>query len=190
MAGKLFPTRVKIDGKWYNAREGFGSTTGMLELSDSGKIALVTEFTAKEPFMHISNLYHVFDTDGNKVGEFDINNKTCSGRVSDFDAPGSSSASSYSDSTSGQKEMPSGCFGWVFFIIGGWFFFIFKSNWGGKIGLIFGVILTIIFIAVGGGADGLNTILLCLFMILILGTVGAGIGALIKGISKLANKSK
>jgi hypothetical protein len=82
---KLTLKRVKVDGKWYNAREGWGSTTGMLELSDSGKITQTTEFIVKEPYIHMNNFYYVHDTAGNKVGEIDINNRGCSGRVSDYE---------------------------------------------------------------------------------------------------------
>ena len=69
MANKIIPTRVRIDGKWYNTREGWA---GKLELEDSGKVYPTVEFTANEPYAHISNFYFVFDSNGNKVGEIDI----------------------------------------------------------------------------------------------------------------------
>jgi hypothetical protein len=82
MANKaLIPTRVKIDGKWYDAREGWA---GKLELTDSGKIYPTIEFTAKEPYIHMNDFWFVYDTNRKKVGEIDVPNKKCSGRVSDF----------------------------------------------------------------------------------------------------------
>ena len=98
MTKELIPTKIKIDGKWYNARQGFGSTVGMLNLSDSGKIAQITEFTAKEPYIHISNFYFVYDINGSKVGEIDIRNRRCSGRVNDFEIPGRSGSVNSSNS--------------------------------------------------------------------------------------------
>ena len=89
-----------------------------------------------------------------------------------------------------KREKPSGCLGWFTFIIVGWFMFILKSNWGGKIGLILGVILTIFFIVTGGGADGLNTIFLGIFIILFIGTIGAAIGEIIKFIKRQVDKNK
>jgi hypothetical protein len=189
MSNKLIPTRVKIDGKWYNAREGWGSTTGMLELCDSGKISQITEFTAKEPYGHMNDFYFVFDTDGNKVGEIDINNKSCSGRVGDFEIPGNYSAENSGASSGNSRHFPrrdesAGCLAWIF----GIFFFLLFSNWGGRIGVILGVIFIIITLVTDSAADGLNGIFLGLFATFLFGIVGAAIGGIIGFIRKQINK--
>ena len=48
---------------------------GKLELYEYMK---APAYTATEPFMHITNLYHVFNASGSKVGEF----HTVNGRIS------------------------------------------------------------------------------------------------------------
>jgi len=69
------PSRVEIKGKWFDVKEGWAGT---LELSEYMKSP---EYTAKEAFAHVDNLFHVFDTNGNKVGEFHTDNNTYSGIV-------------------------------------------------------------------------------------------------------------
>jgi len=71
--------RVKINGDWYDANGWMGAT-------DLTKYGSPTKYTTKEPFAHITGLYHVFDANNNKVGEFHIGNRTYSGRVTDFEA--------------------------------------------------------------------------------------------------------
>ena len=72
------PKRVKIDGQWYDASEWMGS----LELRSFGS---PTKYKASEPYVHISNLYFVYDSNGSKIGEFSIDNRSYSGRVTDFE---------------------------------------------------------------------------------------------------------
>ena len=72
---RAIPRRVRIDNRWYDVREGWA---GKLELHEYMK---APEYTANEPFVHINNFYHVFDSNGGKVGEIDINNRCCSGVV-------------------------------------------------------------------------------------------------------------
>jgi hypothetical protein len=43
-------------------------------------------YTAKVPFAHITNLFHVYNTNGSQVGEFNTDNRSCSGCVSSFEA--------------------------------------------------------------------------------------------------------
>ena len=187
MANKIIPTKVKINGKWYNTREGFGSTVGMLELSDSGKISQITEFTAKEPYAHINDFYFVFDTDGNKVGEIDINNNKCSGCVSDFEISGSYNAEDSRISSSRhfpRSEKKYGCLSIIFAI----FVFVIFRNWGGKIGTILGGIFTIIIVV---GSKGENKIVGAFFGVLImvvLGLIGVAIGGIVKLIIKNSKK--
>ena len=73
------PKRVEINHTWYDVREGWA---GKLELSEYMKSP---QYTADEPYMHINNLFHVYDTSGCKVGEFDTNHRTWSGRVTDLE---------------------------------------------------------------------------------------------------------
>lgn len=84
MSYRRAPRRVEIyqQGirKWYDVREGWA---GKLELHEYMK---APEFTANEPYMHINNLYFVYDTNGNKVGEIHTDNRTYSGVVTDFKA--------------------------------------------------------------------------------------------------------
>ena len=80
--GKRIPKRVKIDGNWLDVREGWAGT---LEMS-----AYMTEkYTAREPYVHISDLYFVYDANGSKVGEFNTRDPitvySYSGRVTGFD---------------------------------------------------------------------------------------------------------
>jgi len=74
----LIPRRVEIYGQWYDVREGWAGT---FELSAWGS---PTKYTAKEPYMHIDNLFWVYDSNGNKVGEFHTTTRTYGGCVTDF----------------------------------------------------------------------------------------------------------
>jgi len=80
MSYRKIPRRVEIGGKWYDVREGWA---GKLELCEYMKNP---EYTADEPFAHINNLYHVYNSSGSKVGELHTENGSCSGVVSNFEA--------------------------------------------------------------------------------------------------------
>lgn len=72
------PRRVQINGKWYDAREGWCK----LELSEyMGPV----KYTANEPYAHMNDFYFVYDVNGSKVGEIDINNRSYSGSVTGFE---------------------------------------------------------------------------------------------------------
>jgi len=73
------PKRVEVGGKWYDVREGWG---GKLELCEYMKSP---QYTASEPYIHMNNHFHVFDTYGSKVGEFNTDNRSCSGYVNSFE---------------------------------------------------------------------------------------------------------
>ena len=79
MSYKKVPRRVEIKGKWYDVCEGWA---GKLELYEYMKSP---EYTADEPFAHVQNLYYVYDSSGNKVGEFHTENKSHSGGVSNYE---------------------------------------------------------------------------------------------------------
>ena len=79
MNNRKIPKRVRIRDKWYDVREGWA---GKLELHEYMK---APEYTANEPYMHITNLFFVHDSGGSKVGEFHIDNRTYSGAVTDFE---------------------------------------------------------------------------------------------------------
>ena len=78
MSNKRIPRRVEINGQWYDVREGWA---GAFELTAWGSSA---KYTAKEPYMHVDNLYWVYDSGGSKVGEFHTTNGDKSGCVTDF----------------------------------------------------------------------------------------------------------
>jgi len=72
------PRRVKINGDWYEANEWMSK----LEFFKYGSPA---KYTAQEPFVHMSNFYYVYDSSGNKIGEFNTDNRTYSGCVNGFE---------------------------------------------------------------------------------------------------------
>ncbi|MCL2575947.1 MAG: hypothetical protein FWE33_05895 [Defluviitaleaceae bacterium] len=73
------PRRVCISNTWFDARQGWA---GKLELYEYMQ---APQYTANEPFAHITNLFYVYDTYGNKVGEFHTDNMNYSGMVSGFE---------------------------------------------------------------------------------------------------------
>lgn len=79
MSYKKVPKRVEINRKWYDVRSGWA---GKLELHEYMK---APEFTADEPYMHINNLFFVYNSSGSKVGELHTENRTYSGVVTDFE---------------------------------------------------------------------------------------------------------
>jgi len=72
------PRQVEINRTWYDVREGWA---GKLELHEYMK---APEYTAEEPYAHVSNLFFVYSTNGNKVGEFHTDNGSVSGIVESF----------------------------------------------------------------------------------------------------------
>jgi len=76
---RRIPRRVQIRGTWYDVREAWG---GKLELYEYMKSP---QYTANEPYMHVNNLFHVYDAHGSKVGEFHTDNNSCSGSVNSFE---------------------------------------------------------------------------------------------------------
>jgi len=80
VSNRRVPRRVEINGNcWYDVREGWA---GKLELYEYMKSPL---YTVDEPYAHISNFFFVYDTNGNKVGEFHTDNGSYSGIVSGFE---------------------------------------------------------------------------------------------------------
>jgi len=79
MSYRKVPRRVQVNGTWYDVREGWAKK---LELHEYMK---APEYTADEPYAHISNLFFVYNTGGSKVGEFSTENRSCSGSVNGFD---------------------------------------------------------------------------------------------------------
>jgi hypothetical protein len=71
MSEERAPKRVKINDKWYRAgRESDGSFTFKNDLDYYGTTTKV-EYTAKKPnpVLH-PGLFHLYNTNGSKVGEF------------------------------------------------------------------------------------------------------------------------
>ena len=79
MSNRRIPKRVQVSGTWYDVKEGWA---GKLELCEYMK---QPKYTANQPFMHITNLFHVYDTSGSKVGEFHTDNRTYSGSVNNLE---------------------------------------------------------------------------------------------------------
>ena len=79
MSSRSVPKRVEIRNKWYDVRPGWA---GKLELHEYMK---APEYTADEPYAHITNLFFVYDSSGSKVGEFHTGNRSYSGVVTDFE---------------------------------------------------------------------------------------------------------
>jgi len=78
MSYRKIPRRVEINRTWYDVREGWA---GKLELFEYMKNP---EYTAEEPYGHVSNLFFVYNSGGSKVGEFHTENNSYSGNVNGF----------------------------------------------------------------------------------------------------------
>ena len=79
MSYRRIPRRVQVNDTWFDVTEGWA---GKLELSENMKHP---QYTASEPYMHINNLFYVYDSNDYKVGEFHTDNRTCSGCVDNFE---------------------------------------------------------------------------------------------------------
>jgi hypothetical protein len=77
--GKQIPKRVKINDKWYNVKEDWTGALNLCEWMSPAK------FTAREPYIHISDYYFIYDTNSNKIGDLHITNRTYSGYVTGFE---------------------------------------------------------------------------------------------------------
>ena len=124
----------------------------------------------------------LFDTHGNKIGEM----KDLADILPLPKSAGSNGVASSIGASIAKSSNPPGCLGMLF----GLGFFLFKANWGGRIGMILGLIVTIMTFATGGDKNPLNVIFMGLFSIFFLGIVGALIGAIVKFIIKLVKKNK
>lgn len=75
MSEKQIPRQIQINDSWYEVSEEGWS--GKLNLN---KFAGPIEYTASRPYAHTDD-YFVYDMNGNKVGEFNIGNRSYSGNV-------------------------------------------------------------------------------------------------------------
>jgi hypothetical protein len=182
MANKLIPTRIKIDGKWYRAKEEADGVLNFKNDLDYYGSTTKIEYTAikPNPVLH-AGLFHVYNMNGIKEGEFWTDpNISCSGCVTDIEIGKSNSSSSDNiGSVSPRRHFPkreesSGCLTWFFAIL----LFILFKNWGGRIGVLLGVIFTIISAATGSPIG--NGLLAIVF----LGLIGAAIGGIVNFIRK------
>jgi hypothetical protein len=73
------PRRVQINGEWREVRPGMFSGFDLFAYGSP------ITYTASEPFAHITGLYYVYDSNRNKVGEFNTQHRTYSGCVTDLD---------------------------------------------------------------------------------------------------------
>lgn len=183
-------TKIKVNGKWYRGNE---KSDGSIEFKDDlnyyGSTTEV-EYTAKKPnpVLH-SGLYHVYNKNGGKEGEFWTDPQiSYSGYITDIETDlrsgSGSSTASPPNSSFPRRDDSSGCLGWIFSML----LFLFLSNWGGRIGVILGIVFTIIIIASDGAADLLNGIFVGFFTIFLLGIVGFIIGGIVKFIIRTVQK--
>jgi len=93
MKMEKIPRRIQIRGQWYDVRQGWA---GKLEMYQP---MLSTDYTATQPYVHISDLYHVYDKSGSKVGEFHVGNNTREGAVESIDC-----GISLEEETSGEAD--------------------------------------------------------------------------------------
>jgi len=77
-----------------------------------------------------------------------------------------------------------GCLGSMFLILS----FLFKANWGGRIGIVLGVIFLIVDLTSGISHKD-NAVIMGIILIFVFGIVGAGIGAIIKSIANQTDKN-
>ena len=178
-------TKIKVDGKWYRGGE---KADGLIEFKDdlnyNGSTTQV-EYIAKKPnpVLH-PGLYHVFNMSGSKEGEFWTDPQiSYSGCVTDIETDIRNSSGSTINPPKNsfpKREESSGCLGWAFAIV---LYMAFK-NWGGRIGLILGVILCIIGVTSGMPA---GNIIFFLPMTIFFGFI---IGVLVNFIKKLVTKNK
>jgi len=73
------PRRIRLNNEWYEVHEGMWSSLNLKKWM--GPI----EYTLKEPFAHISNLYYIYDLYDNKIGELDMNNNTYSACITEIE---------------------------------------------------------------------------------------------------------
>jgi len=199
----LIPKRIKIGDKWYRTGEkADGSLTFKDDLNYQSSTAQI-EYTALRPNPVLNpGLFHVFNVNGIKEGEFWTDPQVSyAGCVSEIDIETvnhnnnhNSNSSNNNSSVSPQRHFPerdenSGCLSYIFTIIGYLIVTLIFSNWGGRIGVILGVILTIYMIATGT-VDFLMGIVMGILIILVLGLGGFVIEAIIKLIIKLIRKTK
>jgi hypothetical protein len=185
MSDKLIPKQVQINGKWYGVSAGWAGT---LNLSEGlGTV----QYTASKPYI-TSDGYFVYDTNGGKVGEFHIGNRSCSGCVTSVDVLTSSSDSnnrspsnSSSGNTSNHSDSAEGLWGCLGFLTA--YFFFLLSNWGGRIGVILGIFFLIAGLIIEGGKPG-NHIFAGVFVTFLFGTIGTLIGKIINFIITLSKK--
>jgi len=184
MSGKPIPKRVQVDGKWYDVSEGWAGTLNLCEWN-------TPKYTAREPYAHITNLYFVYDTDGNKVGDFNLENVTCSGSVNDFEMPvytrSSGGGSSSSSSSSSDGDAASGCVAIILVILGIIVSFIVSTiikSRGGRIGALVGLVCCVGILVIesvmgsGGGSSGDQTAA-AIFGVLLFSVIGGIIGVII-----------
>jgi len=75
MTDKRIPKRVRINGWIYEVTEGWSGTLNLAKWMNP------VEYTVREPYVHMNNLYYVYDMNGNQVGEFETVYCTCKGCV-------------------------------------------------------------------------------------------------------------
>ena len=78
MSYRRIPRRVRISGIWFDVREDYPGVYGFFEYMKA------SQYTAKEAYVHINNLFYVYNSNGNKVGEFHTENMTWEGCIEDL----------------------------------------------------------------------------------------------------------
>jgi hypothetical protein len=109
---------------------------------------------------------YIFDTNGNRLGE----------KKNLAEILGPPSSPSYDEDIEPVKrELPNTWWGCLFT----WVLLFLKLNWGGKIGVILGIIITIA-ISASGDMPGGNAVIIGVIITVVLGIIGTIIGAITK----------
>jgi uncharacterized membrane protein YhaH (DUF805 family) len=127
MSEERIPKRVKINEKWYRAKEEADGTFNFKDdLNYHGSTTQI-EYTAKKPNPIINpGLFHLYDASGSQVGEFWTEpQKSFSGCISDLETEGgdvntsndSADSSSYEPSSRPERSDWATFWAFVFFLI-------------------------------------------------------------------------
>ena len=112
---------------------------------------------------------YIFDTNGNRLGE----KKNLAEILGPPSNPGNTSSGV--DIEPVRRELPDGWWGCLLSLL----LLFLKLNWGGKIGVILGVIITIV-ISASDDMPGGNVVIMGIIITVILGIIGTIIGAIAK----------
>jgi len=169
-------------------KDNYGNRAGMLSGNDvkdnyGNRVAMIIGSDIKDNYGNRIG-YPVESASNKEIAAaalllFNLASSSVSSNSPDTDIP-------YQDNYNSDKH---GC-GYIFGFLISIFRFLIKS-WGGRIGVIIGVIFIIFsYFHSGGGGDILNILFTGILICIVLGLIGAGIGAIVGLIGKLIKKLK